>query len=180
MNLANKITISRIIFIPLFVIGFYIYRLDSILPGIIFIIASSTDFLDGYIARSRNMVTTFGKFLDPLVDKMLTQSAFILLASFGHMEAWIVIVIISREFIINGLRTIAASENVTIAASKWGKLKTVSQMLAITLLLFSKTILEGVNPFIFEIMIYISLILTVISGIDYLIKNIRVLDLGDI
>lgn len=180
MNLANKITISRIILIPIFVICFYIFKLESLVPAIIFIIAASTDFLDGYIARSRNMVTTFGKFLDPLVDKMLTQAAFILLSSFGYIEAWIVIIIVSREFIISGLRILAASKNITIAASYWGKLKTVSQFVAIIMLLFSKTILSGLNPFIFEIAIYICLILTIISGIDYLVKNKNVLNLDNI
>lgn len=180
MNLANKITVSRIILIPIFVIVFYIYKTASIIPGIIFVIAASTDFLDGYIARSRNMVTKFGKFLDPLVDKMLTQAAFILLASFGYMPAWIVIVIISREFIINGLRTLAASDNITIAASWWGKLKTTSQFIAIIMLLFSDTLLKGLNGIVFEIAIYICLILTIISGVDYLIKNKNVLNLENI
>lgn len=180
MNAANKITFLRIILIPIFVLTYYIFKLNSLVPGILFIIAASTDFLDGYIARKYDMVTTFGKFLDPLVDKMLTQAAFILLASTNHIEAWIVIVIISREFIINGLRIVAASENITIAASYLGKIKTTSQFIAIILLLFSETVFRSFNPVIFTIFIYLCLIFTILSGLDYLIKNQKVLKLDEI
>ena len=142
MNLANKLTLLRIFLVPLFVI-FMI--LDSnyygvIIATIIFIIASITDKIDGYIARSRNQITTFGKFMDPLADKLLVTAALVSLVQLNVIPAWAVIIILSREFAVTGLRTIAAAEGKVIAASNWGKLKTVFQMLSIILLLIVESI----------------------------------------
>ena len=142
MNLPNKLTIFRIILVPILVIIPLIgikqewsgIPITWILVDIVFIIASITDKLDGYIARSRNQVTTFGKFLDPLADKILVLSAMLLLVEDGRLPAWIPIIVLAREFVVSGYRLIAVEKGgVVIAASKWGKLKTVTQMIAIVL-----------------------------------------------
>lgn len=188
MNLANKLTLLRIFLVPLFVI-FMI--LDSnyygvIIATIIFIIASITDKIDGYIARSRNQITNFGKFMDPLADKLLVTAALVSLVQLDVIPAWAVIIILSREFAVTGLRTLAAAEGKVIAASNWGKLKTVFQMFAIILLLIVESIkiipsitttimttnlsvalIEYVPLAIF----YIAVIITIISGWDYFAKN---------
>ncbi len=180
MNIANKITTFRMLLIPVFVIAIIITGLDSVIPGIIFVGAALTDFIDGYLARSRNLVTNFGKFMDPLADKLLSTTALIMLIQLEKIAAWIVVVIVAREFIITGFRVLAASNNVTIAASIWGKFKTTTQFIAIILLLFKETLLLR---FIFPldtIFIYISLFLTIISAADYIIKNKNVLDLNNI
>ena len=135
MNLPNKLTLLRVIMIPIFVV----VLLSSLVPAplnryiavVIFILASFTDYLDGHIARKYNLVTNFGKFMDPLADKLLVSSAMISMVSMGDIPAWIVIIIISREFIITGFRLIAVENGVVIAASWWGKIKTVSQMIMI-------------------------------------------------
>lgn len=181
MNLANKITIIRVFLVPLFVIVLFSnLEYATYFAGIIFIIASLTDSLDGYIARSQNLVTNFGKFVDPLADKVLTASAFISLVELGKIPAWIVIIIIAREFTITGFRTLAASSGITIAASPLGKFKTISQILAIILLLFNNFPFHKLNIAMDIIMLYIALILTVVSGIDYILKNISTLNLKDI
>ena len=137
MNLANKITIFRVFLVPLFMIVLYSNtQYSTYIAAIIFSFASLTDTLDGYIARSRNLITNFGKFADPLADKVLTSAALILLVGVGKIPSWIVIVIIAREFTITGFRVIAASEGVTIAASSWGKIKTITQLVSIILLLY--------------------------------------------
>lgn len=177
-NLANKLTLLRLFLVPVFVIVFNIFKTQSVIPAILFIITAATDFLDGYIARSRNLVTTFGKFMDPLVDKVLTQAGFIMLIQEGLIPAWTIIVIIFRELLIDGLRILAASNNITIAASIYGKLKTTFQMITIILYLFIDTI--KLPNIIYPIFLYISVILTILSGLDYLIKNIKVLDLDNI
>lgn len=176
MNLPNKLTILRVFMIPFFLIfllldfsgtnGKYIALL-------LFVVASLTDFLDGYLARKYKLVTNFGKFMDPLADKLLVSAALISFVELGKLPAWIVITIISREFIISGFRLVAADNGVVIAASYWGKFKTVSQMIMIILL-----IIDLNNPFfvILEtVFIYLALILTIVSLLDYLIKNINVL-----
>ena len=176
MNLPNKLTIFRVILIPFFVV----FMLAPICPGYanyiavaIFIVASLTDLLDGKIARKYNLVTDFGKFMDPLADKLLVCSAMICLVATGQLAAWMVIVIISREFIISGFRLVAADNGVVIAASYWGKFKTTFQMLMIIVL-----ILDFPGR-VFEILgiclTWIALILTVVSLCDYLIKNRAVL-----
>lgn len=180
MNLANKITLLRVLLVPVFVVVFYLdIPFNSYLAAVIFIIASLTDALDGHIARSRNLITNFGKFADPLADKVLAAAALIVLVGAGKAPAWIVIVIIAREFAISGFRIIAASEGITIAASKWGKAKTVSQLSAIILLLMNNLPFSYLRIPMDIIMLYLALILTIISGADYIIKNHHILSSGD-
>lgn len=176
MNLPNKLTIFRVILIPFFVIFLlldasnqtYRYIADAI-----FIIASLTDMLDGKIARKYNLVTNFGKFMDPLADKLLVSAAMICLIATGQLAAWIVVIIISREFIISGFRLVASDNGIVIAASYWGKFKTVFQMLMIIVLIVNINL-----PFfavLGTILTYVALILTIVSLIDYIAKNKDVL-----
>ena len=176
MNSANKITLVRLFLIPVFVIIFMICGRDMNIAAIVFIIASLTDAVDGHIARSRNMITNFGKFTDPLVDKVLTMAAFLVLVEDNTIPAWPVIIIISRELIITGFRTLAADSGITIAASMWGKAKTTSQMISLVMLLLNVPSLNKAGIFVF----YIAVILTVVSGVDYIVKNKKVLDLENI
>lgn len=176
MNLPNKLTLLRVCMIPFFVV----FMLTDIagdagkwIALAIFILASMTDWLDGYLARKNNLVTNFGKFMDPLADKLLVCSAMICLVEMEKMAAWMVIIIISREFIISGFRLIASDNGVVIAASYWGKFKTVFQMLMIILLIAD--IQNGVIQGITTVFVWIALVLTVVSLIDYLIKNKGVL-----
>lgn len=172
MNLPNKLTLIRVIMIPLFLVFMlndFFGGWDNEIAAIIFIVASITDWLDGYLARKNNIVTNFGKFMDPLADKLLVCSALIAFVEIGYLPAWIVIVIISREFIISGFRLVAADNGIVIAASYWGKFKTVFQMIMIIVLIFNFSI-PYIN-IIENILIYTALALTVISLIDYLIKN---------
>lgn len=176
MNLPNKLTILRVILIIPFV-------LCMLLPGVgtagkyaavaIFIIASLTDMLDGKIARKNNLVTNFGKFMDPLADKLLVCSAMICLTANDKLAAWIVIVIISREFIISGFRLVASDNGVVIAASYWGKFKTTFQMVMIVMLILDFD--NDIYRVCATIVTYIALILTVVSLIDYIAKNKEVL-----
>ncbi|NLY20635.1 MAG: CDP-diacylglycerol--glycerol-3-phosphate 3-phosphatidyltransferase [Tissierellia bacterium] len=179
MNLANKLTMLRLLMVPVFIIVFNIYGTTNAIPAIVFALTAFTDFLDGYIARKYKLVTTFGKFMDPLVDKVLTQAGYVVLTAAGLIPAWVVIVIIFRELLITGLRTIAASNNVTIAASVYGKVKTITQFLAIIAYLL-KGVLSSVPDIVFVILLYISVLTTIISGIEYLYKNKGVLDLDNI
>lgn len=176
MNIANKVTVLRLLLIPVFLVLYYIYGTAYNIAAIVFVIASLTDALDGHLARSRNLVTIFGKFVDPLVDKLLTMAAFVVLVEASIIPAWAVIIIIARELIITGFRTLAADKGITIAASKWGKLKTTSQMIALVLLLLNNSTLNIAGVYVF----YIAVILTIISGLDYIIKNKEVLDLENI
>lgn len=176
MNIANKVTMVRLILIPVFVIAFYNYGTSNNLAAILFMVASLTDAIDGHLARSRNLITNFGKFVDPLVDKVLTMAAFIVLVEAQIIPAWAVIIIISRELIITGFRTLAADMGITIAASMWGKAKTTSQMISLVLLLLNNQALNKFGIYVF----YIAVILTLISGIDYIVKNKKVLDLENI
>ena len=174
MNLPNKITVFRIIMIPFFVFALLgDFPLHEPLALLLFVVAAASDAVDGHIARSRNLITDFGKFMDPLADKLLVCSAFICLIELQMMPSWIVIIVIAREFAITGLRTLAASDGIVIAASKWGKLKTISQMVAIvTLLLYNCPISQiPILGVLGTIMIYIAMILTLISGVDYLLLN---------
>lgn len=176
MNLPNKLTMFRVILIPFFVffvISGFFGRAGDIIGLVIFVVASLTDMLDGKIARKYNLVTNFGKFMDPLADKLLVCSAMICLITLDRLPAWIVIIIIAREFIISGFRLIAVDNGIVIAASMWGKVKTVVQMGMIILLLLHL-------PFVWyqvleQIAIWLALALTVISLIDYLSKNRSVL-----
>lgn len=180
MNLANRITIFRVILIPFFMLILYSnLEYAHYIAGAIFIFAALTDTLDGYIARSRNMVTNFGKFIDPLADKVLVSSALISLVDLGKIPAWIVVIIIAREFTITGFRIIAASEGVNIAASSLGKIKTITQLVAITALLINNFPFNMINFPFDVIMLYISLFFTILSGVDYIYKNRQALKLGE-
>ena len=170
MNLPNKLTMFRVILIPFFVV-FMLLNItgnsDKWIALTIFIIASLTDLLDGKIARKYNLITDFGKFMDPLADKLLVCSALICLVSLGRIPAWIVIIIIAREFIISGFRLIAADNGRVIAASYWGKFKTTFQMIMVILMIADISQLFILT----QIIMYVALILTVVSLIDYLVKN---------
>ena len=179
MNLPNKLTILRVILIPFFVfflISPFFDGYGNYIALAIFIIASLTDMADGKIARKYNLVTNFGKFMDPLADKLLVCSAMICFIELDKLPAWIVIIIIGREFIISGFRLIAAENGVVIAANYWGKFKTVSQMIMIILLLID---LGGVFDILEQIFIWLSLALTVISLITYIWQNRSVLSMQD-
>ena len=193
MNLANKLTVVRMIFVPIFLLCMStdIIPYGTLIATIIFILASITDKLDGYIARSRNQVTNFGKFMDPLADKLLVTAALVTLTGIDIIPAWISVIIIAREFAVSGLRSIAAAEGHVIAASNWGKIKTVFQMIAIILLLIvanvastpwiadiilSNTFLINFFTYVPDIVLYIALIITIISGIDYFVKNKSVIN----
>lgn len=169
MNLPNKLTIFRVILIPFFVLFLLvdITAYDKWIALAIFIIASVTDFLDGYIARKYHLVTNFGKFMDPLADKLLVCSALICMVELERISSWIVIVIIAREFIISGFRLVASDNGVVIAASYWGKFKTTFQIVMICLMIADLSLLALVT----QIVMWIALALTVISLVDYLIKN---------
>lgn len=177
MNLPNKITVTRVMLIPFFIIFMLVPSIPhgNYIAAGVFILASLTDALDGYLARKNNLVTNFGKFMDPLADKLLVCSALICFVSIDTipMPAWIVIVIISREFIISGFRLVASDNGVVIAASYWGKFKTTAQMLMSILLILQ--IGHPVFEVLEQVLIYISLILTVVSLVDYLYKNRNVL-----
>jgi CDP-diacylglycerol--glycerol-3-phosphate 3-phosphatidyltransferase len=176
MNLPNKLTIFRVILIPFFVfflLAPYFSEYGKYIATAIFIVASLTDMADGKIARKYNLVTNFGKFMDPLADKLLVCSAMICLVEIDRLAAWIVIVIIAREFIISGFRLVASDNGIVIAASYWGKFKTTFQMLMIIAL-----ILDFQNRYfqmLATALTYIALILTVVSLIDYIAKNKQVL-----
>lgn len=176
MNLPNKLTLFRVVLIPFFVfflLAPYFEGYGNYIAVAIFIVASLTDMLDGKIARKYNLVTNFGKFMDPLADKLLVCSAMICLISTGQLPAWIVIIIISREFIISGFRLIASDNGVVIAASYWGKFKTTFQMLMVIVLIID--IPNPVFGVIGTVLIYAALALTIISLIDYIVKNKDVL-----
>ena len=178
MNLPNKLTIVRVCLIPFFVAALLFDHGNNytmrIVANVLFIIASLTDLFDGKIARKYNMVTNFGKFMDPLADKLLVCSALICLIELGQLAAWVVIVIISREFIISGFRLIASDNGVVIAASYWGKFKTTFQMIAVILLIFDIPALRMVA----NITVVIAVALTIISLVDYVAKNYRILTEG--
>ena len=178
MNLPNKLTVLRVILIPFFVVSMMIENGASqtfrYVAAAIFIIASLTDMLDGKIARKYNLVTNFGKFMDPLADKLLVCSALICLIQLGQLPAWMVIIIVSREFIISGFRLVAAEQGIVIAASYWGKFKTTFQMIAVVLMILNFEALSAVTL----ICTWAALILTIISLVDYIAKNHKVLTEG--
>lgn len=191
MTLPNKLTMLRILLIPVMVIVYYIsslhknyigpFNLAFFIIGIIFIVASLTDMLDGMIARKYNLITTFGKFADPLADKMLVFAAMILLLDAGVFPSWIVITIIVREFMVSGIRMLVVEKGVVIAAGFLGKLKTVATMIALIFLLFAQFNAEielqwyhNVIYYTGIVFMYIALILTVVSGIEYFYKSRKV------
>ena len=175
MNLPNKLTLLRVLLIPFFVAFLLVPGIPygNYIAVAIFIIASLTDLLDGKIARKYNLVTNFGKFMDPLADKLLVCSALICLIQLELIPAWVVIIIIAREFIISGFRLVASDNGVVIAASYWGKFKTAFQMLTVIVLILN--IPNKVFTILGTVLIYVSLALTVISLIDYIAKNKDVL-----
>ena len=165
MNIENKLTISRMIMVPFFLVAVYFEKDSQVLPisAIIFAVASFTDFLDGYLARKYNLITDFGKFMDPLADKVLVVAALAVLVEMNLIPAWMIVLIITREYAVSILRAIAANTGQVIAASQGGKAKTVSQIIAVLMLLLN--IKYGIY------VMWIAVILTFVSGMDYLMKN---------
>ena len=179
MNLPNKLTLLRVLMIPFFVFFLLYDKLGytgRIIALVLFCAASFTDYLDGHIARKYHLVTNFGKFMDPLADKLLVCSALICFVGKGELGAWSVIIIIAREFIISGFRLVASDNGVVIAANYWGKFKTVSQMIMIILIILDLDFLNILT----QIFIWIALALTVISLEEYIRQNIGVLREGDV
>jgi CDP-diacylglycerol--glycerol-3-phosphate 3-phosphatidyltransferase len=173
MNLPNKLTVLRVILVPFFVVFLLLSKTTESMKWIalvLFIVASLTDFLDGYLARSRNLVTTFGKFMDPLADKVLTISGMICLIELGRIPSWIVVIIVAREFIISGFRLIATEHGIVIAANYWGKWKTTFQMIMIILMIVNIPALKMVTA----IVMWIALILTIVSLATYIMQNMEV------
>lgn len=175
MNLPNKLTLVRVLMIPFFVASLLLSQGESYgkwIALILFCLASLTDFFDGYLARKNNLVTNFGKFMDPLADKLLVCAAMICLIELGKLPSWVVIIIISREFIVSGFRLIASDNGIVIAAGYWGKFKTVAQMFMIIVMIAN---LGGVFATVELILMYLALALTVISMFDYIWKNKQVI-----
>lgn len=188
MNIPNQITVSRIIMIPIFVAFMLIdfgwgdltllgatLPVEHLVGAIIFIFAAVTDFIDGYYARKHNLVTKMGMFLDPLADKLLVSAALIILVELGFAPAWIVIIIISREFAVTGLRLILANEGEVVAAKQLGKIKMWTQIIAVSALLLHNIVFEMFSIPFATIMLYVTLIFTIWSGWDYFYANRRVL-----
>ena len=171
MNLPNKLTMGRIFAIPVFIVVFLMdFRIAA---AVIFILAAVTDMLDGHIARKHNLVTNFGKLMDPLADKLLVMSALICMVEVGDVAGWMVVVILGREFIITGMRQVAAAQGIVIAAGTTGKIKTITQMIAIPLLILENwpfTALGIPVPFD-QIFLWIALVMTIVSGAEYIMKN---------
>ncbi|GIO83771.1 CDP-diacylglycerol--glycerol-3-phosphate 3-phosphatidyltransferase [Paenibacillus faecis] len=191
MNLPNRITLARIFMIPLMLlfllldvewlayelkIGSFSLPLNQLIGAILFIVAASTDGIDGYIARKHNLVTNLGKLLDPLADKLLVAAVLISLVAMGKCDAWIAVVIISREFAVTGLREVALLEGSVIAASNWGKAKTITQIVAISALLLNNFPFEWIHFPFDEVAIWLAALITIYSGIDYFVKNKNVLN----
>ncbi len=169
MNLPNKLTLLRIALIPIFIIvlmnGYYE------ISAVIFIVASLTDALDGYIARKHSLITNFGKIMDPLADKLLVTAAFVCLVQLGDVAAWMVIIILARELTITGLRAVAASEGIVIAAANSGKLKTILQMLSVVALLFKNYPFSLWHIPFADALLWAAVVMTIVSGAEYIIKN---------
>ena len=190
MNLANKLTLLRVILIPFFIVCFYIPNLvvntisvnnylipyANLLGLVIFLLAAITDFIDGYIARKYNMITDFGKFMDPLADKLVVTAALLILLENGLIAGWVVFIILAREFIVTGFRTIAASKGVVIAAGWLGKIKTVVQFIMISTLLLLNYPFELFNWPVDQIFVALAVVLTVASGVEYIYKNLHIFD----
>jgi len=172
MNLPNKLTLGRVISVPFFIV-LYMIGWD-ILAAVLFILASLTDALDGYLARKNNLVTNFGKIMDPLADKVLVISALVLLVESGEVAGWMLIVILAREFAVAGLRTVAAADGKVIAAGLTGKIKTILQMLAVPLLLLHNWPFSYLGFPMDQVLLWACVIMTIVSGTEYIIKNISV------
>ncbi len=174
MNLPNKLTVVRMVLVPFFVAALLLSKTNDSLKWValaLFVIASLTDFADGYIARKYNLITNFGKFMDPLADKILTISGMICLIELGRIPSWIVVIIVAREFIISGFRLVAAENGVVIAANYWGKFKTTFQMIMIILMIMNIPQLQILT----DIVMWIALALTLISLWTYIMANKQVL-----
>lgn len=169
MNLPNKITVTRILMVPVF-IWVLLSGIENsrIIAALVFVIASMTDFLDGYLARKYDLVSDFGKLMDPMADKILVASALIGMVQIGRISVWPVVIILAREFFITSFRSLAASKGLVIAASIWGKIKTITQMLAIILLMLT-------NSMIADLALWISVGFTIMSAVDYIAKNRKVI-----
>jgi CDP-diacylglycerol--glycerol-3-phosphate 3-phosphatidyltransferase len=182
LNLPNAITLTRIAMIPVFLwFTFHESRVDSFIACVVYGVTGATDFLDGWVARRKNLVTVIGKFLDPLADKLIVMAALVMLVHLGRVQAWVVIVIMAREFIVTGLRTIAMSEGIVIAAGQEGKHKTAFQVAAICFLLLHYTYPIDAIFFSFDLdgnrvgtwLLYISLVFSVVSAVKYFVSFIR-------
>ena len=179
MNTPNKLTIARMIIVPflvIFLLTGWGGEANRYISLTLFVVASVTDWFDGYLARKNNLVTNFGKFMDPLADKLLVCSAMICMIDLKRLSAWFVIIIIAREFIISGFRLIAAKNGIVIAANYWGKFKTASQMIMIILLILH---FDGIFVILEQIFIWLSLALTIISLITYIWQNRTVLSMQE-
>lgn len=175
MNLANKITIFRILLTPLFMVFLFVdITYNRYIAASIFVLAALTDSLDGYIARSRDQITVFGKFIDPLADKLLVSAALVSLVELGDVSSWATFIIIAREFIITGFRVLAAADGIVIAASGWGKIKTVTQMVAIVSILIDNFPFSIIHFPFSRIALILAVIFTIISGIDYIYLNRKI------
>jgi len=175
VNMANKITIIRILLIPVLIVFLTIdipYHMEIAL--FVFVIASLTDKLDGYIARKYNLITDLGKFLDPLADKLLVSAALLMFIQLGKIDAWIVFIVLAREFAVTGLRAVAANKNIVIAASQLGKIKTTIQIITIIIILLNNFPFNLVGLHMDSVMVYLTLIITIVSGIDYFLKNLNI------
>lgn len=190
MNLPNRITLTRIFMIPVMLVfllvdvgwlsheltlGNYSLPVNQLIAAVLFIVAASTDGIDGYIARKHNLVTNLGKLLDPLADKLLVGTVLIGLVALGKCDAWIAVIIIAREFAVTGLREVALLEGSVIAASKWGKAKTITQIIAISVLLLNNFPFEWLSFPFDDIAMWLAAVITLYSGIDYFVKNKSVL-----
>ncbi len=179
MNLANKITMLRIFLVPIFMF----FLLTKLKYGVyiavaVFIIAAITDGLDGYVARRWKQVTNFGKFIDPLADKLLVTAALISLVELGSLSSWVAMIIIGREFVVTSLRIVAVSEGIVISASMWGKIKTITQIVAIAALLLNNYPFSILGFPFDKISMFFAVVFTVLSGADYLMKNWEVINLN--
>lgn len=175
MNLPNKLTIMRVVLIPVFLVVLFLMQepYNRYIATAIFVVASITDFLDGHIARKYNMVSNFGKFMDPLADKLLVMAALVSMVAMEDLPAWVVIVILAREFAITGFRTLAMEANIVMAASWWGKIKTTTQMIMIILVLLQLPF--ACMPMVETVLVGLAVLFTVVSGVDYIVKNKQVL-----
>lgn len=187
MNTPNKLTLLRVILVPVFMV-FMMYdwfAYSRLVAALVFVLAFLTDWLDGYLARKNNQVTNFGKIMDPLADKLLTTAALVCLNATGDVSPWVTIIILAREFIVSGVRIAAAAEGNVIAASIWGKIKTMWQSIALTVaivcaekaLFVSMPAVGFVTGIIVDVFVWLAAALTIISGVDYLVKNAKYLSM---
>lgn len=177
LTIAGKVTIARICLIPVFIVCYHLWGdlWSGAIPAAVFVLASMTDWVDGYLARSRNEVTNFGKFMDPIADKLLVMSAFVLLVGDGRMTGVSCIIILAREFIISGFRLIASDRGMVLAAGKLGKIKTTLQIIAIVLLLLNNFPFVYIGIPMDKIVLAAAVVMTVWSGADYIVKNRQIL-----